>query len=62
MRGRFFIVNQYGEIIPICFQSLDKAMGLCDWGDMVYLADSLEDLENTLAAMYNNSMEENTLY
>ena len=44
----FYIVSEYGYILPGVYTSYESAMTNCDIKEMVYLADSLEDLERSL--------------
>lgn len=44
----FYIVSEYGYILPMSYSSYESAMANCDISEMVYLADSLEDLEQSL--------------
>lgn len=44
----FYIVNEYGYILPVPYSSYQSAMANCDINEMVYLADSLRDLEESL--------------
>ena len=52
----FYIVSEYGYILPVPYRSYETAITNCDINEMVYLADSLEDLEESL----DISQEENS--
>ena len=47
----FYIVSEYGYIVPVPYQSYELARASCDIDETVYLADSLEDLEETLEVL-----------
>ncbi|MDD2372866.1 MAG: hypothetical protein PHF03_04715 [Syntrophomonadaceae bacterium] len=44
----FYIVSEYGYILPVPYSSYESAMANCDINEMVYLADSLVELEESL--------------
>lgn len=44
----FYIVSEYGYVLPMPYSSYESAMANCDINEMVYLADRLEDLEESL--------------
>lgn len=44
----FYIVSEFGYILPVQYYSWESAMVNCDINEMVYLADSLEELEQSL--------------
>lgn len=44
----FYIVSEYGYVLPMPYSSYESAMANCDINELVYLADSLEDLEQSL--------------
>ena len=41
-------MSEYGYTLPLPYQSYELARASCDINETVYLADSLEDLEETL--------------
>jgi len=49
----FYIVSEYGYVLPMSYNSFESAMANCDLNEMVYLADSIESLEQTLEAVEN---------
>ncbi len=44
----FYIVSEYGYILPIPYSTYESAVANCDINEMVYLAESLEVLEESL--------------
>lgn len=47
----FYIVSEYGYVLPVPYSSYDSAMANCDINEMVYFANNLEDLEETLEVL-----------
>lgn len=48
MNLRYFIVNTNGFILPYGYDSYEAASAACDSNEMVYLAESLGELEYCL--------------
>jgi len=51
----FFIVNNNG-VLPIEYKSYETACADCEWGEFVYMADSLETLEDSLEDSEDSSL------
>lgn len=47
----FYIVSEYGYVLPVPYISYESAMANCDINEMIYFANSLEDLEETLEVL-----------
>lgn len=48
MSIQFFLVSRAGYILPYAYNSYEAAAANCDRGEMVFLAESLEELEYSL--------------
>ncbi|WP_054696261.1 hypothetical protein [Syntrophomonas palmitatica] len=48
MGARFFIVSNNGFILPVEYKNYESACANCESNEMIYMADSMELLEQCL--------------